>query len=54
MVSRARDGSVMAGSAALLGLFGLNDPTPEQEAGAVLLAAALRDLQTLVRQGPKV
>lgn len=36
-----------AGALALLALFKIDDPTPEQEAGALLLACGLADLHAM-------
>jgi hypothetical protein len=46
----ARDGNVTAASEALLALWGLPDPSPEQAAGAILLAFGLNDLHAFVRE----
>jgi len=40
-----------AGAGALLALFGVADPTPEQEAGALLLAGGLIDLHAQTKDG---
>lgn len=46
----AREGNLTAASEALLALFGVPDPSPEQIAGAVLLAFGLNDLHAFVRE----
>lgn len=46
----ARDGNLTAGSEALLALLGVAEPSPEQTAGAVLLAFGLNDLHAFVRE----
>jgi hypothetical protein len=38
-----------AGADAFIALFGIVNPSPEQYAGALLLAAALVDLHTLTK-----
>ena len=40
-----------AGAGALLALFGISEPTPEQEAGALLLVGGLIDLHAQTKDG---
>jgi len=52
MAARDRDRpDTGAASVALLALFGIIDPTPEQLAGALLLACSLADLHALTKDG---
>lgn len=49
LVAAARGGSVETAARCILALAGIQDPTPEQTAGAVLQAHAYDDLHILAK-----